>query len=139
MKKRGRKRKVTEDQIQKAILWYRGRLPECSPKEAWNCVEVLFENLDRIKDIATPTPQIRMYPLLVDESVLDTMEKYLAENPDCSHKDAWRFAESFHRGIEYRKQEQKRWSEANGKLLDDSLKGEWEKRAENYQKKTQAS
>ncbi len=46
--------------------------------------------------------KMRDYPLFIDETVFDTMTWYQGENPEASAREAWRFAQSFHRGIAHR-------------------------------------
>jgi hypothetical protein len=60
---------------------------------------------------------IREYPTICDDTVFDTMAWYRNETPDSTAKQAWHFAESFHRGIEHRALEQKKWSETYGHLM----------------------
>ena len=60
---------------------------------------------------------VREYPMFFDESVFDTMAWYQSENPECTKREAWRFAESFHRGIAYREMKQKEWVKTYGHLL----------------------
>ena len=60
---------------------------------------------------------IREYPTFYDETVFDTMAWYRGENPDCTAKEAWAFAQRFHRGGDHRAAEQKKWSETYGHLI----------------------
>ncbi len=60
---------------------------------------------------------IRDYPLYFNDTVLDTMKWYRGENPDCTAREAWTFAQRFHRAGNHRAAERKKWSETYGHLI----------------------